>query len=114
MTNLVEKPWGTYEVLISSENYLAKRIVVYPNGRLSLQSHSHRSEHWVIVEGEGVVQRGEEEFKLKRDESVNIPVGVRHRISNLTSSNVIFIEVQIGDLLSEDDIVRYEDVYGRK
>ncbi|MDR2077468.1 MAG: phosphomannose isomerase type II C-terminal cupin domain [Rickettsiales bacterium] len=113
MTNLVEKPWGTYEVLLSFENYQVKRIVVYPNGKLSLQSHEHRSEHWVIVEGEGIVRRGDEEFKLSKDESVYIPVGTKHRISNPTLSNVTFIEVQVGDLISEDDIMRYEDIYGR-
>jgi mannose-6-phosphate isomerase-like protein (cupin superfamily) len=114
MIDLVEKPWGTYEVLLDSGNYIIKRIVVRPNGSLSLQSHEHRSEHWIIVEGEGVVHRDREEFKLRRNESVHIPAGIKHRISNLTSSDVILIEVQIGDLLSENDIVRYEDIYGRK
>jgi mannose-1-phosphate guanylyltransferase len=114
MMNLVEKPWGTYELLLQAENYLVKRILVRPNGQLSLQSHEHRSEHWVIVKGEGTVRRDEEEFKLRENESIYIPARAKHRISNITSAEVIFIEVQIGNPLSEDDIIRYEDIYGRK
>jgi mannose-6-phosphate isomerase-like protein (cupin superfamily) len=114
MGNLVERPWGTYEVILESKKYLVKRIVVYPGAKLSLQSHSHRNEHWVLVEGRGSVQRGETELKLEKDGSVYIPVGTKHRMSNFGQNNVVFIEVQTGDLLSEDDIIRYEDIYGRK
>lgn len=114
MEEVVQRPWGTYQTILRSDTYQVKRIVVYPNSKLSLQSHNHRSEHWVIVEGEGIVTLGDKEIKLKKDGVVYIPVKEKHRMSNLTNSNVIFIEVQNGDYLGEDDIVRYEDIYGRK
>ena len=79
-----------------------------------MQSHSHRSEHWIIVEGEGTITLGEKTLKLKKDENVYIPVKEKHRMSNFTNDNVVFIEVQNGDYLGEDDIMRYEDIYGRK
>jgi len=114
MEELVERPWGTYQVLTIGKNYQVKRIVVYPNSQLSLQSHNRRSEHWIIVDGEGTVTLGNKDFKLKKDESTYIPVKEKHRMSNFTDSKVIFIEVQNGDYLGEDDIVRYQDIYGRK
>lgn len=114
MNNIIERPWGTYQTILESDNYKVKKIVVYPNSQLSLQSHNHRSETWVIVEGEGVVICGEKEIKLKKDDSVHINIKEKHRMSNFTNKNVIFIEVQNGDYLGEDDIIRYEDVYGRK
>lgn len=114
MEEIVERPWGTYQTIVRGDNYQVKRIVVYPNSQLSLQSHNHRSEHWVIVEGEGTVTLGNKEIKLKKDGVVYIPVKEKHRMSNFTNENVVFIEVQNGDYLGEDDIVRYEDIYGRK
>lgn len=114
MEEIVERPWGTYQTILRGETYQVKRIVVYPNSQLSLQSHNKRSEHWVIVEGEGTVTLGEKELKLKKDQHVYISVKEKHRMSNFTNDNVVFIEVQNGDYLGEDDIVRYEDIYGRK
>ncbi|MDR3078550.1 MAG: phosphomannose isomerase type II C-terminal cupin domain [Rickettsiales bacterium] len=113
MGKLVERPWGNFEVLLEAEGYLVKRLLVHPDSKLSLQSHSHRSEHWVIVEGEGRVTLGQEDFLKKKDEHVYIPKGVKHRLANGTGTDLVLVEVQSGDRLSEDDIVRYEDVYGR-
>lgn len=114
MEEIVERPWGTYQTIVRGDDYQVKRIIVYPNSQLSLQSHNHRSEHWVIVEGEGTITLGDKEIKLKKDEGVYIPVKEKHRMSNFTNKNVVFIEVQNGDYLGEDDIIRYEDIYGRK
>ena len=114
MEEVVKRPWGTYQTILRGNTYQVKKIVVYPNSQLSLQSHNHRSEHWVIVEGEGTITLGEKTLKLKKDEKVYIPVKEKHRMSNFTNENVVFIEVQNGDYLGEDDIIRYEDIYGRK
>ena len=113
MEEIVKRPWGTYQTIVKGNTYQVKRIVVYPNSQLSLQSHNKRSEHWVIVEGEGTVVLGEKQLKLNKDESVYIPVGTKHRMSNFTNKEIVFIEVQNGDYLGEDDIIRYEDIYGR-
>ena len=113
MEEIVKRPWGTYQTILRGETYQIKRIVVYPNSQLSLQSHNKRSEHWVIVDGEGTVTLGEKKLQLKKDDSVYIPVQEKHRMSNFTDKEVIFIEVQNGSYLGEDDIVRYEDIYGR-
>lgn len=117
MSNI--RPWGYYESLNVSDNkdtsklYQVKKIVVYPGKRLSLQYHHKRSEHWVITSGKALVQVGEDEHILTRNQSVYIPVGVKHRITNIGDDNVEFIETQIGDYLGEDDIVRIEDDFNR-
>ena len=107
------RPWGTWEVLDSGEGFCVKRIMVTPGNILSLQSHNHRAEHWIIVKGEAVVTLGEEKLPKKANESVYIPVGVKHRIQNDSNENMEFIEVQTGETLDEGDIIRYEDSYGR-
>lgn len=107
------RPWGTWEVLDSGDNFCVKKIKVIPGGKLSLQSHRFRAEHWIIVEGEAVVTLGDDKLNKKADESVYIPAETKHRIQNDSSVEVIFIEVQTGDNLDENDIIRYEDVYGR-
>lgn len=107
------RPWGTWEVLDSEANFCVKRIKVIPGGKLSLQLHHFRSEHWVIVKGEALITLGEELLTKKAGENVFIPVEVKHRIQNNSNEDVEFIEVQIGDNLDENDIVRLEDVYGR-
>lgn len=107
------RPWGTWEVLEASDNYCVKKICVTSGNILSLQLHHHRSEHWIIVEGEAVVTLGDEKLVKKADESVYIPAETKHRIQNDTSSNMVFIEVQTGENLDENDIVRLEDKYGR-
>ena len=107
------RPWGYYEVLAELEDCKVKRIVVYPGKRLSLQRHFRRSEQWTVVSGSAIVTRGDEEIFLSTGESVHIPVGARHRVSNPGDVPVAFIEVQTGDYFGEDDIERFEDDFGR-
>lgn len=110
----VRRPWGSYTVLEDSGlGYKLKRIEVRPGGRLSLQSHKHRSEHWVVVAGEATVTNGDRVYTLRIGESTFIPLGAKHRLENLGTDPVQIVEVQVGDYLGEDDIVRYDDVYGR-
>ena len=103
MEELVNRPWGTYQTILRDKTYQVKRIVVNPNSQLSLQSHNHRSEHWIIVEGNGIVTLGKKQIKVKKDDKVYIPVKEKHRISNKTNDKVVFIEVQNGDYLGEDE-----------
>lgn len=109
----VYRPWGHAETIDEGPGFLIKRIVLQPGQSLSLQSHQHRAEHWVVVRGTAQVQRGDERLVLRKDESTYVPVGARHRLANDGDAPVELIEVQVGDYLSEDDIVRYEDRYGR-
>ena len=108
-----ERPWGTYEVLTESDGYKVKRITVIPGGRLSLQSHQHRAEHWVVVTGTPTVTVEENVQKVAVNEHVYIPLQAKHRLENYTDDLVVLIEVQSGLYLGEDDIIRYEDIYGR-
>lgn len=110
----VRRPWGSYTVLEGGPGYKIKRIEVPPAGRLSLQMHHHRSEHWVVVSGTALVQIGDEERLLTENQSVDIPKGAMHRLSNPGKVAVEIIEIQSGPYLEEDDIVRFDDVYGRK
>ena len=110
---IVKRPWGTYEVLIESEGYKVKRITVVPGGRLSLQSHQRRAEHWVVVTGIPTVTVGENVQKVAVNEHVYIPLQAKHRLENYTDELVVLIEVQSGPYLGEDDIIRYDDIYGR-
>lgn len=107
------RPWGTYTVLEEGMSFKIKRIEVKPCGRLSLQMHEHRSEHWVVVKGEALVVNGERELIVKQNESTYIPAGHKHRLENRTQDDLVLIEVQCGDYLGEDDITRFEDNYGR-
>jgi len=109
----VFRPWGNYESIDEGARFLVKRIVVNPGASLSLQMHEHRAEHWVVVTGTAKVTRGEEILELHEDESTYIPVGMKHRLENLTDVPLEIIEVQTGGYLGEDDIVRFDDVYGR-
>lgn len=108
-----ERPWGAFESLIKNEKYQLKRLIVAPGAILSLQSHNHRSEHWVVVRGTAKVINGDQELILQANESVYIPVGNKHRLANPGEVDLEVIEVQTGDYFGEDDIVRYEDVYDR-
>jgi len=108
------RPWGRWEVLGTGTGYTLKRIEVNPGQRLSLQFHHHRDEHWTIVEGHGEVQVGEELLAVSTGAHVFIPVGALHRIQNTGDTVLVFIEVQVGDLLDESDIVRVIDDYGRQ
>lgn len=106
-------PWGTYEVLIDTPTYKVKKIMVYPGSKLSLQSHFHRAEHWVVVKGLAKVINGDKEIYLRENESTFIPSLSKHRLENPGKFNLELIEVQTGNYMEEDDIVRYEDVYER-
>jgi mannose-1-phosphate guanylyltransferase/mannose-6-phosphate isomerase len=109
----VHRPWGTYTVLEEGDRFKIKRIMVKPGQRLSLQSHHHRSEHWIVVSGTAKVVNGDSEILLLTNQSTYIPCGNIHRLENPGILPLILIEVQSGDYLGEDDIVRYEDIYGR-
>lgn len=109
----VFRPWGSYESLITSDRFQVKRIVVDPGQKLSLQKHHHRAEHWIVVSGTAEVTCEEKVFVLAEDESTYIPLGHKHRLANPGRIALELIEVQSGSYLGEDDIVRYEDVYGR-
>jgi len=110
----VHRPWGWYDSIDSGERFQVKRIVVRPGATLSLQMHHHRAEHWVVVRGTAKVTRGTETLLLGENESTYIPLGVTHRLENPGQIPLEIIEVQSGSYLGEDDIVRFEDNYGRK
>jgi mannose-1-phosphate guanylyltransferase / mannose-6-phosphate isomerase len=109
----VHRPWGAYTVIEEGMRFKIKRIEVKSGGSLSLQMHYHRSEHWVVVSGVAKVTNGEREFLVQTNESTFIPAGHRHRLSNPGMTSLVMIEVQSGEYLGEDDIVRFEDHYGR-
>ena len=108
-----DRPWGWYETLALSDRFQVKRIVVKPGGCLSLQSHFHRSEHWIVVAGTARITLGEDIKLVTENESVYIPLGTVHRMENPGKLPMVLIEVQTGTYLGEDDIVRYEDIYAR-
>ena len=109
----VRRPWGWYESVVSGEGFQVKRITVAPGCKLSLQSHAHRAEHWVVVSGVALATIGDEEVLVRANESVFIPLGARHRLANPGDQPLSVIEVQSGAYLGEDDIVRFEDDYAR-
>ncbi len=109
----VLRPWGSFEVLDDCKGFKVKRIVVKQGASLSLQMHHKRAEHWIVVRGNAIVTSGESEFELKKGESTFIPLGQKHRLENKGDELLEIIEVQTGDYLGEDDIVRFSDVYGR-
>lgn len=109
----VYRPWGTYTILEESTRFKIKRIEVKPGGKLSLQMHHHRSEHWVVVVGMAKVTNGDNEILVNTNESTYIPAGHKHRLENVGVVPLVMIEVQSGEYLGEDDIVRFEDQYGR-
>jgi mannose-1-phosphate guanylyltransferase/mannose-6-phosphate isomerase len=109
----VQRPWGCYDSIDKGERFQVKHIVVEAGAQLSLQLHHHRAEHWIVVRGTALVTRGEEQFLLGENQSTYIPLGVKHRLENPGKVPLELIEVQSGAYLGEDDIVRFEDVYGR-
>ena len=109
----VYRPWGSYDAIDQGERFQVKRIMVKPGGVLSLQMHHHRAEHWIVVSGTARVTRGEETILLSENQSTYIPLGVQHRLENPGRLPLELIEVQSGSYLGEDDIVRFEDLYGR-
>jgi mannose-1-phosphate guanylyltransferase/mannose-6-phosphate isomerase len=110
----VHRPWGSYTVLEETEIYKIKRVSVKPGQRLSLQLHHHRSEHWVVVSGTAEVELNGETRLLRQGESTFVRSGMRHRLKNPGIIPLEVIEVQLGEYLEEDDIVRFDDEYGRK
>ncbi len=111
---IFQRPWGFYKTTVLNDYYQGKIISVKPGGQLSLQSHNHREEHWIVVHGTGIVQLDNSFIAVTCGSSVFIPKGCRHRLTNTDEKETLIItEVQIGDYLGEDDIIRYEDIYGR-
>ena len=113
MHRKVSRPWGSYDSIDTGDRFQVKRIVVKPGGTLSLQKHYHRAEHWIVVKGTAKVTRGDETFLLTENQSTYIPIGELHRLHNPGKTQLEMIEVQSGSYLGEDDIVRFEDSYGR-
>jgi mannose-1-phosphate guanylyltransferase / mannose-6-phosphate isomerase len=109
----VQRPWGSYDSVDADAGFQVKRIKVKPGARLSLQSHAHRAEHWIVVRGTARVTRDNDVFELFPNQSTYIPIGAKHRLENPGGEMLELIEVQSGDYLGEDDIVRYDDAYGR-
>tara|TARA_X000000368_G_C22458017_1_gene462029 strand:- start:152 stop:496 length:345 start_codon:yes stop_codon:yes gene_type:complete len=113
MNSTVQKPWGYFEILKSGKNFLVKKIFVKPGGILSLQSHEHRSEHWIVAEGVVEVTLDDKTINLVENENIFIPKGAIHRIANKGNNDLIIIEMWYGEILDENDIKRYEDRYNR-
>ncbi len=107
------RPWGNFTVIDESEGYKIKRILVNPDGKLSLQSHSQRAEHWVVTKGKAKISVDDEVYFYGHGQYIYIPQGAKHRLENVTNNDVEVVEIQCGQYLGEDDIVRYEDVYSR-
>lgn len=108
------RPWGRWKVVEASADYTLKRIEVDPGARLSLQYHHHRSEHWVVVAGRGEVTIGGDQIRVERGSHIYVPRETKHRIANDGPAPLVFVEVQFGDHLAEEDIVRLEDDYARE
>ncbi len=108
-----ERPWGRWEVLDVGARHIVKRITVNPDQALSLQYHDHRNEHWIVVRGRASITLGDEKLSRAENEAVYIPAGTVHRIGNDGPGILEFIEIQTGEILSEDDITRIDDHYGR-
>ena len=113
MREFDQRPWGTYTVLEEDQGFKVKRIEVLPGKRLSYQKHSQRAEHWFVVAGTAKVTLDDKEIMVRAGEAIDIPVGAAHRVENPDEENLVFIEVQRGSYLGEDDIVRLQDDFGR-
>ena len=109
----IYRPWGHYTAVVEDSRWQVKRISVKPGASLSLQMHHHRAEHWIVVKGTAVVERDGESQLIGENQSTYIPMGCKHRLTNPGRIPVELIEVQSGAYLGEDDIVRFDDVYGR-
>ena len=111
---ITQRPWGYFENLFSEKNYKVKKLYIYPGKKLSLQQHTKRSEHWIIVSGKATVTKNNKVFTLLPNQSTYIPKLTKHRLENKSRTPLIIIEIQTGSYFGEDDIKRFEDVYGRK
>ena len=109
----VFRPWGSYDSIGNGDRFQVKRITVKPGAKLSLQMHHHRAEHWIVVSGTAHITNGEKEYLLTENQSTYIPLGVVHSLANPGKVPLELIEIQSGSYLGEDDIVRFEDRYGR-
>ena len=107
------RPWGSYTSIAEGVNWQVKKIIIKPKEAISLQLHKYRTEYWIIVSGQGLVEKNDEKFLLNKNESTFIPRGNKHRLTNPGNDLLILIEVQSGEYLGEDDIERFEDIYGR-
>jgi mannose-6-phosphate isomerase-like protein (cupin superfamily) len=114
MKSFVNKPWGSFEIIDKGEKYTVKKILVIPGGQLSLQSHKHRSEHWLIAEGIAEVIIDKKTYNLKENDNIFIPLGSKHRLTNNGTQDLIVIEMWFGNNLDENDIKRFEDIYERE
>ncbi|MDG2159359.1 MAG: cupin domain-containing protein [Gammaproteobacteria bacterium] len=110
----VLKPWGYYNTLINNEEFLVKKILIFPKQSISLQIHNFRSEHWIVLEGTATILINKNEFTLKKSESTYVPQKTEHKVTNNTDESLIILETQLGTKLSENDIIRIEDQYNRK
>lgn len=110
----VHRPWGTYSTLHQEDGCQIKRITVEPGQKLSLQYHHKRAEHWVVTKGKALVKIGDDDFETSYGEHRFIPIGEKHRLTNIGDDELVLIEVQVGTYFGEDDIVRIEDIYGRE
>jgi mannose-6-phosphate isomerase len=108
-----ERPWGNYTVLYTDETCQVKKLVLNSGKRISLQSHEFRAEHWFIVSGQGTAELDYKEIEVGPGDSIDVPIGSKHRITNNSSDPLVFVEVQTGTSFAEEDIVRYEDDFGR-
>ena len=108
MNSIVEKTWGYFEILKSGKNYLVKKLFIKPGGMLSLQSHNHRSEHWIVAEGKVEVTLDNKVINLLENENIFIPKGAVHKIANKSDKDLIIIEMWYGEILDENDIKRYD------
>ena len=108
-----ERPWGSFTVLDEGADFKVKRIEVLPGKRLSYQKHAQRAEHWMVVAGEARVTLDDEEIALLAGDTIDIPIEAKHRVQNASAEKLIFIEIQRGSYLGEDDIVRFSDDFGR-
>ena len=113
MKTIVKKPWGSFIIIDEGKKYTVKKIIVNPGGQLSLQSHEHRCEHWLIAEGNAEVIIDDKTYNLKENDNIFIPQGAKHRLANWDSQNLVVIEMWFGDNLDENDIKRFEDIYKR-
>jgi mannose-6-phosphate isomerase-like protein (cupin superfamily) len=107
------RPWGSWHVIDVEDGFKVKRIHVHPGSRLSLQTHEHRSEHWVVIKGTATATVNERVVTVRAGESIDVPLGAQHRLGNDGDDELVIVEVQLGEYTGEDDIVRLEDDYGR-
>ena len=113
MKSIVSKPWGSYQIIENGKKFTVKKIIVKSQGKLSLQSHDYRSEHWIVVQGKAEVTINDEVTILEENQRAFIPQKAKHRLANNEDKDLILIEVWFGDNLDEEDIIRYEDIYNR-